>query len=155
MERSLKVKIVNNKLALEHVNGPATKGSAAFDLRACIHESITIYPQSKPVMIHTGISVDGGDDTENPYTLLLFIRSSMGAKHGITLANGVGLIDSDYRGEIILAVVNLSDEPYTIQPFDRVAQLACMPIDRIAIDIVSELSETERGAGGFGSTGVG
>ena len=87
------------------------------------------------------------------YVALVFARSGLGVKHGVALANGVGVIDSDYRGEIRVGLVNQSDVPYTIQPGDRVAQLAVMPVVQARLERVETLDETERGAGGFGSTG--
>ena len=87
------------------------------------------------------------------WVAFIFARSGLGIKSGITLPNCVGVIDSDYRGEIIVALTNLSDTDYTIQPGDRVAQLVIMPVTQADISVVDELDETERGAGGFGSTG--
>ena len=87
------------------------------------------------------------------YVALVFVRSGMGFRHGIGLSNGVGVIDSDYRGEISVGLVNLSGEDYTIRPGDRIAQLMVTPVVRPTVVPVSELDETDRGAGGFGSTG--
>ena len=87
------------------------------------------------------------------YVALVFDRSGLGIKHGIALSNGVGVIDSDYRGEIGVGLVNLSGTPYTVAPGDRIAQLAVVPVVRAALTPVEELDETARGAGGFGSTG--
>ena len=84
---------------------------------------------------------------------LIFARSGLGVKHGISLSNGVGVIDSDYRGELKVGLTNLSDTPYTIQPGDRVAQLAILPVTQPTVVQVAELDETDRGTGGFGSTG--
>lgn len=151
MTRKLKVQILNPML--KTVDVPQTDESAAFDLRACIDEPITIYPNRKPVRIPFGIAIEGKNTKENPCVFLMFIRSSLGVKYGITLANSVGVIDSDYRGEIMAGIVNLGDEPYTINPLDRIAQLAIFPIDKPDIFITSHLSNTLRGTGGFGSTG--
>ena len=127
----------------------ATSGSAGFDLSACIKEPVTIEPH-KIVKIPTGISVA----PETPdCVLLIYVRSSLATKHGITLANSVGVVDSDYRGEIIVSLVNMSDESYTIEPSDRIAQLVVTPVLYPETEVVDELSQTERGAGGFGSTG--
>ena len=87
------------------------------------------------------------------YVALVFARSGLGIKHGVALSNGVGVIDSDYRGEIRVGLTNLSDVPYTVQPGDRIAQLMVTPVVRPALVQVEELDETQRGTGGFGSTG--
>lgn len=127
----------------------ATAGAAAMDLTACITEPVTIAPRQL-VSLPTGIAIAlPGPD----YVALVFARSGLGVKHGICLSNGVGVIDSDYRGEIRVGLTNLSDEPYTIQPGDRVAQLAVMPVTQAHVVQVDELDETDRGSGGFGSTG--
>ena len=87
------------------------------------------------------------------YVALVFARSGLGIKHGITLSNGVGVIDSDYRGEIRVGLTNLSDTAYTVAPGDRIAQLAVMPVVQAQLEVCDSLDETERGQGGFGSTG--
>ena len=142
---------LNIKLLSPNVSVPkyATAGAAAMDLTACIDEPITIAPRQL-VSIPTGIAIalPSAD-----YVALVFARSGLGVKHGISLSNGVGVIDSDYRGEIKVGLTNLSDIPYTVQPGDRVAQLAIMPVVQANIIPVAELDETDRGAGGFGSTG--
>ncbi len=127
----------------------ATTGSAAMDLTACIEAPVTLEPHQR-VLLPTGIAIalPSAD-----YVALVFARSSLGAKHGVALSNGVGVIDSDYRGEIKVGLANSSDEPYTIQPGDRVAQLAILPVVQANILPVAQLDETDRGAGGFGSTG--
>ena len=89
----------------------------------------------------------------HPFVTLLAVRSSMGIRHGVTLSNGVGVIDSDYRGQVHVGLHNLSGEPYTVQPGDRVAQLMVVPVAAPEIEVVDALPETVRGAGGFGSTG--
>ena len=109
----------------------ATAGAAAMDLCACMEEPVTLAPGGR----------------------LVCSRSGMGARHGITLSNSVGVIDSDYRGELTVGLVNHGDVPYTIQPGDRIAQLMVLPILRPTLTVVEELDETERGSGGFGSTG--
>ena len=126
-----------------------TSALAAMDLTACLDEPVVIEPGQR-VLLPTGIAIalPSAD-----YVALVFVRSSMGAKHGIALSNGVGVIDSDYRGEIKVGLTNLSDVPYTIQPGDRVAQLAVLPVTQPTVVQVAELDETDRGAGGFGSTG--
>lgn len=127
----------------------ATAGSAAMDLTAHITEPLTLAPGQR-TLLPTGIAIalPSAD-----YVALVFARSSMGVKYGIGLSNGVGVIDSDYRGEIRVGLTNYSDVPYTIQPGDRVAQLAVVPVVQANVQIVDELDQTDRGAGGFGSTG--
>ncbi len=146
----LKIKPLSDKLGNE-IPFPsyATAGSAGMDLRACIDAPLTIRPGER-VKVPTGfaISLPGPE-----WVAYLFARSGLGIKSGITIPNCVGVIDSDYRGEIIVALVNLSDADYTVQPGDRVAQLVVMPVVQAQLSIVDELDETERGAGGFGSTG--
>lgn len=146
----LKIKALSPKLGTE-IPFPsyATAGSAGMDLRACIDAPVTIAPGQR-VKIPTGfaISLPGPE-----WVAYLFARSGLGIKSGITIPNCVGVIDSDYRGEIIVALVNLSDVDYTVQPGDRVAQLVVMPVVQAELTVVDELDETSRGAGGFGSTG--
>lgn len=127
----------------------ATPGSAGMDLRACIDGPMTIRPMER-VKVPTGFAI-GLPGPE--WVAYIFARSGLGIKSGITLPNCVGVIDSDYRGEIIVALTNLSDTEYTIQPGDRIAQLVIMPVIQAGITVVEELDETQRGAGGFGSTG--
>ena len=127
----------------------ATDGSAGMDLYACIPESITLVPGQLTV-IPTGIAIELPDNT---CAAFLYARSGLGVKHGICLANGVGVIDSDYRGEICAGLCNVSDKPYTIEPDERVAQMVIAPVLTPEIVEVAQLGDTERGAGGFGSTG--
>lgn len=142
----LKIKLLNDRVTLPAY---ATAGAAAMDLTACVEEPITIAPRQL-VRVPTGIAIAL---PSAEYVALVFARSGLGVKHGISLSNGVGVIDSDYRGEIMVGLTNLSDQPYTIQPGDRVAQLAIMPVTQAHVVQVEELDETDRGAGGFGSTG--
>lgn len=151
MERVLKVKILSPML--EKLDNPATEQSACIDLRACIEHPITILPHDNPVIIPSGVALEISDAETNPCMILMFGRSGLGAKHGITLANCVGVFDSDYRGEYYISLVNHSNVPYTISPLDRIAQIVCVPIERVKMEYVDELSETSRGTGGFGSTG--
>ena len=125
-----------------------TEGAACCDLTAA--EAVTLKPGER-ALIPTGIALDFGS---RDYAALLFARSGLASKKGLTLANGVGVIDSDYRGEIKAAVVNLGDETVEILPGDRVAQLGFFPVARAVFTEEEELSGTERGAGGFGHTGV-
>lgn len=127
----------------------ASAGAAAMDLCACVDEAVTIAPQ-QIVSLPTGIAIAL---PSAEYVALVFARSGLGIKHGVALANGVGVIDSDYRGEIRVGLVNQSQTPYTVQPGDRIAQLAAMPVVQAELEITDTLDETQRGAGGFGSTG--
>ena len=142
----LKIKLLSPNAALPRY---ATPGSAAMDLTACIDEPVTIAPRQL-VTLPTGVAIAL---PSAQYVALVFARSGLGVKHGVALSNGVGVIDSDYRGEIKVGLTNLSDAPYTIQPGDRVAQLAVVPVVRADVVPVAELDETARGEGGFGSTG--
>lgn len=125
----------------------ATDGAAGLDLASFGGEEVTVIP-GEIAEIHTGICVEIPED----YVGLVFVRSSLGAKHGITLANSVGVIDSDYRGELIVFLTNTSSVKYTIKPGDRVAQLVLTPCARLPLRDCEELSQTRRGSGGFGST---
>ena len=147
---NLKIKAVSPKIGTD-IPFPfyASAGAAGMDLCACMDEPVTIAPR-QIVSLPTGIAI--ALPSAN-YVALVFARSGLGIKHGVALANGVGVIDSDYRGEIRVGLVNQSDVPYTIQPGDRVAQLAVMPVVQAQLERVETLDETERGAGGFGSTG--
>ncbi len=127
----------------------ATSGSAAADLHAVLQSPCTIKPGEK-VVIPTGISI--ALPNEN-YVALVFARSGLAIKHAITLSNGVGVIDSDYRGEICVGLVNLSSESYTINNEDRIAQLCIMPVVGANFILTNELDTTQRGEGGFGSSG--
>lgn len=127
----------------------ATEFSAGTDLYACIEEPIVLKP-SELAKIPTGIAIElpRGD-----LAAFLFARSGLGVKHGITLSNGVGVVDSDYRGEICVGLCNVSDKPYTIQPNERIAQMVIMPVVLADFTEVNELGDTQRGTGGFGSSG--
>ncbi len=127
----------------------ATSGSAGADLYACIDESVTINPGDLKI-IPTGIAIALPDKNSAAY---LYARSGLGVKHGICLSNGVGVIDSDYRGEICVGLCNVSSKPYIVEPDERIAQMVIAPViipEQIEVD---ELDETDRGGGGFGSTG--
>ncbi len=126
-----------------------TKGSAGADLYACIEESVTINPGDLK-LIPTGVAIALPDNSAVAY---LYARSGLGVKHGICLANGVGVVDSDYRGEIMVGLCNVSGEPYTIEPNERIAQMVISPVIIPELVEVEKLDETDRGEGGFGSTG--
>ncbi len=142
----LKIKRVKKEVALPR---RATAGSAGMDLTACINEPLTVAPGQR-VCIPTGIAIG----LPSPETVaLVFARSGLAIKHGLGLSNGVGVIDSDYTGEIQVGLINQSADSYTVQPGERIAQLVVMPVCLPEILEVESLEETERGAGGFGSTG--
>ena len=126
----------------------ATAGSAGYDLCACIEEPQTIAPGARAVF-PIGLAAEIPAGTAG----FIFTRSGLGIKKGIHVTNGVGVIDSDYRGEIHVGLHNLRAEPYTVQPGERIAQMIIMPYFAPGIVEVASLSDTERGAGGFGSTG--
>lgn len=127
----------------------ATSGSAGADLCACIDSPLEIKPREL-VKVPTGIAISL---PSNGYGAFLFARSGLGVKHGICLSNGVGVVDSDYRGEISVGLCNVSDESYTIEPGERIAQMVIMLVSTMPFCEVKVLDETDRGAGGFGSTG--
>lgn len=126
-----------------------TNQSAGMDLHACIDEPIVIQPLER-ALIPTGLSIELPDGYESQ----LRARSGMALKYGITMANGIGTIDADYRGEYGVMVFNISNQPFTIEPDMRIAQLVINKYEQVLWQEVDEMSETERGAGGFGSTGV-
>lgn len=126
----------------------ATSGSAGLDLSACIDAPMTLAPGQR-ALIPTGLAAAIPAGTAG----MIYARSSLGVKHGIALSNGVGVIDSDYRGEISVGLCNFSSEPYTIQPGERIAQLVLHPVLLLPVEEADSLDETARGAGGFGSTG--
>ena len=127
----------------------ATMGSAGLDLCACIDEAVTIKAGERMV-VPTGIAI--GIES-NEIVALIYARSGLAIKHGITLSNAVGVIDSDYRGELCVGLLNTSKEDYTIEPNERIAQLVLTPVIIAEPEEVEELDETERGEGRFGSTG--
>lgn len=128
----------------------ATQGSAGLDLRACIDAPLCV-KAGETVLIPTGLAMFL-DNTQ--WAAMILPRSGLGHKHGIVLGNLVGLIDSDYQGELKVSLWNRSQEDFTIQPFDRIAQMVIVPVVQVGFKIVEEFTQTERGVGGFGSTGV-
>ena len=127
----------------------ATPGSAGMDLYACIDEAVTVMPH-ECVKIPAGIAIA----LPSPlYGAFIFARSGLSINHGLAPANCVGVVDSDYRGEIIVGLVNQFNKPYTVEPGERVAQMVIMPVSLMDTQECDTLDETERGDGGFGSTG--
>ena len=127
----------------------ATPGSAGLDLRACLDEPLTL-ETGQTVLIPTGLAIHIGD---SGLAAMILPRSGLGHKHGIVLGNLVGLIDSDYQGPLMVSCWNRSTEPFTINPIDRIAQLVIVPVVQAQFRRVDEFTTTERGGGGFGSTG--
>jgi dUTP pyrophosphatase len=127
----------------------ATAGAAGLDLRACIDAPLALEP-GQSALVPSGIAIHLSDPG---LAALVLPRSGLGHKHGIVLGNLVGLIDSDYQGQIMVSLWNRSAAPYTLQPMERVAQLVIVPVLQVALNIVEEFAASERGAGGFGSTG--
>ena len=136
---SLRIKRVRPEAVLPFRGTP---GSAGMDLCACLEEPVTIAPGG------LAAALPGPE-----LAIFLFARSGLGVKHGICLSNGVGVVDSDYRGEICVGLCNVGKDPYTVQPGERIAQMVVMPVALLPVVETAELDETARGAGGFGSTG--
>ncbi len=127
----------------------ATQGSAGLDLRACLVESVTLEP-GQTQLIPTGIAIYLQDPG---YAAMILPRSGLGHKHGIVLGNLVGLIDSDYQGELMISCWNRGSSSFVIQPGERIAQMVIVPVMQMRFDMVSEFEKTARGVGGFGHTG--
>jgi len=149
--RKIETKIINPLMGTQiPLPEYATTGAAAMDLRACIHEPITINP-GETVTAPSGIAIAIHDPE---LVALIAPRSGLALRHGIVLANGIGVIDSDYQGEILMAVRNQGKTAYTIEPGERICQILFMPIARVILECVDEFSaNSKRGTGGFGHTG--
>jgi dUTP pyrophosphatase len=148
MTLSIDYKILN-PLIKDHIPTYASDGSAGLDLRACIDDPVIINP-GKTELIPTGISIFIKDPG---YAGLILPRSGLGHKHGIVLGNLVGLIDSDYQGELFISTWNRGSSSFTINSLDRIAQLVIVPVSQATFNLVSDYSKSDRGDGGFGSTG--
>lgn len=146
--RKLDVKILDSRLN-DQLPQYATPGSAGLDLRACIAAPMTLKP-GETNLVPSGIAIHIAD---SGYAALVLPRSGLGHKHGIVLGNLVGLIDSDYQGQIFVSVWNRGHTEFTMQPMERVAQLIIVPVAQVEFNIVDEFSASSRGEGGFGSTG--
>ena len=127
----------------------ATTGSAGLDLRACVDAPLVIEP-GQTVLVPTGLAIHIGDPG---YAAMILPRSGLGHKNGIVLGNLVGLIDSDYQGQLMVSTWNRSQSAFTLQPMDRLAQLVVVPVLQVGFNVVEDFASSERGAGGFGSTG--
>ena len=146
--KTIDVKVLDQRLR-EQMPTYATPGSAGLDLRACIQAPLTLEPGSTH-LIPTGLAIHIADPA---YEAMILPRSGMGHKHGIVLGNLVGLIDSDYQGELMVSTWNRGNAAFVLNPMERLAQLVIVPVLQVAFNIVDSFTETERGAGGFGSTG--
>jgi len=148
--KKVEVKILDKRVGTDFsLPRYATTGSAGMDLCACIDEHVHIAP-GETHLIPTGIAIHIG---EPDLAAVLLPRSGLGHKHGIVLGNLVGLIDSDYQGQVFVSVWNRGREPFTIQPGDRIAQMVFVPVVQAELTIVEEFADSHRGAGGFGHTG--
>lgn len=144
----LEVKVLNEKIR-DQLPHYATPGSAGLDLRACIDEAITLNPGDTK-LIPTGMAIHLGDAG---YAALILPRSGLGHKHGIVLGNLVGLIDSDYQGELMVSCWNRGQTSFVLEPMERLAQLVVVPVIQVEMQVVDNFEESHRGEGGFGSTG--
>lgn len=148
-EVNIKIKFLENNTE-KKLPFYATEGSAGMDLQASIEEDIVLKPLERK-LIPTGIAIKL---PSSQYGAFIFARSGLASKKGITLANCVGVVDSDYTGEIKVALINLSSEEYTLKNGERIAQMVILPVCQAKFSVAEELEKTERGSGGFGSTGV-
>lgn len=142
------VKIIDARMA-EQLPAYATPGSAGLDLRACLNQPLTLEPNAWQ-LVPTGIAIYLHDPN---YAALILPRSGLGHKHGIVLGNLVGLIDSDYQGQLMVSAWNRSDTAFTIEPMERIAQLVIVPVVQAHFNVVTEFPVSERGESGYGSTG--
>ena len=148
MHTEVELKILHPKMAGQ-LPAYATPGSAGLDLRACLDEAAILQP-GDTLLVPTGLAVH----LSNPdYAAMLLPRSGLGHKQGIVLGNLVGLIDSDYQGELKVSLWNRGQEAFTVEPMARIAQMVIVPVVQAAFKVVEELAQSERGEGGFGSTG--
>ena len=143
------VKIIN-PLIKDQLPHYATAGSAGLDLRACISDKIVLEP-GQTVLIPTGLAIHLADAN---YAAMILPRSGLGHKHGVVLGNLVGLIDSDYQGELMVSTWNRGSTAFTIEPFERIAQMVIVPVVQAQFNLVTDFDASDRGAGGFGSTGT-
>ena len=143
------LKILDARSA-ERIPQYATAGSAGLDLRALLDEPVTI-ASGETILVHTGIAIHVADPG---YAALILPRSGLGHKKGIVLGNLVGLIDSDYQGELMISTWNRGNDPFVLEPFERLAQLVIVPVVQAQFNVVDDFEASARGAGGFGSTGT-
>jgi len=147
-KRRLDVKVLDERIRSQ-LPAYATEGSAGLDLRAAIHEPITLEPGDS-TLVPSGLAIHLGDPG---LAAVIIPRSGLGHKHGIVLGNLVGLIDSDYQGQVFVSCWNRGKEPFELKPLERLAQLVVVPVVQVELNVVEDFEESRRGAGGFGSTG--
>ena len=148
MLKNIAVKIIDPRMK-DQLPAYATQGSAGLDLRACIDAPVTI-EAGQTILIPTGIAIHIGNPN---YAAMILPRSGMGHKNGIVLGNLVGLIDSDYQGQLMVSTWNRGNSAFTLQPMERLAQLIIVPVMQVGFEVVEEFDASSRGEGGFGSTG--
>lgn len=148
--KSVALKILDARMR-EFLPAYATPGAAGLDLRACVEEPLLIEPGAT-VLVPTGLAIHIGDPG---YAAMILPRSGLGHKNGIVLGNLVGLIDSDYQGQLMVSTWNRGNAAFTLQPMDRLAQMVIVPVAQVAFEVVTDFLASDRGAGGFGSTGRG
>jgi len=150
--KKLQVRILDPRVGRDiELPRRATEGSAGLDLRACIDQPLVLEP-GQTQLVPTGIAIH----LEDPgLAAVLLPRSGLGHRHGIVLGNLVGLIDSDYQGQVMVSVWNRGGHPFTVQPGERIAQMVVVPVVQVELEVVAEFEESARGAGGFGSSGRG
>lgn len=146
--KSLDVKILDNRMR-DQMPAYGTGGSAGLDLRACLDAPLTIRP-GETHLVPTGLAIHIGDPG---YAAMILPRSGLGHKHGIVLGNLVGLIDSDYQGQLMVSTWNRGTDAFILNPMERLAQLVIVPVVQVELNIVESFADSARGAGGFGSTG--
>lgn len=146
--KTIDLKILDSRLR-EHLPAYATGGSAGLDLRACLDAPLTIAPGATH-LVPTGLAIHIADPG---YAAMILPRSGLGHKHGIVLGNLVGLIDSDYQGQLMVSTWNRGQTEFVLNPMERLAQLVIVPVLQVGFNVVETFSDSERGAGGFGSTG--
>ena len=147
---NIDLQIIDSRLK-DNLPAYATAGSAGLDLRACLDAPLTLAPNTTQ-LIPTGVAIYLSDPN---YAALILPRSGLGHKHGLVLGNLVGLIDSDYQGQLMVSAWNRSDVAYTVQPMDRIAQLVIVPVVQAQFNVVESFATTERAGKGYGSTGKG
>ena len=146
--RTIDFKILDARLK-EYPPSYATAGSAGLDLRACIEHAIELKP-GQAELVPSGMAIHLDDPG---LAAIVLPRSGLGHKHGIVLGNLVGLIDSDYQGQVLVSIWNRGSAPFTLNPMERIAQLVIVPVLQVGFNLVEEFTKSARGAGGFGSTG--
>jgi len=144
----LDIKILDARMR-DYLPAYATTGSAGLDLRACLDEAITLEP-GQTMLVPTGLAIHIADPG---FAAMILPRSGLGHKHGVVLGNLVGLIDSDYQGQLMISTWNRGETAFTLNPMERLAQMVIVPVVQARFNIVEDFEESARGAGGFGSTG--